>query len=265
VNVGHVGNHNRCIEEARGEFLAIFHDHDFYAPEILARAVALFDAHPRAGIVCAGFRMVDPARPERVKSTCVERWGAVTDGRAIRRVLLRRWPSPVPAQTAVVRRACYEKAGGFRPECGLPCDRDLWIRILREWDLGYIAEPMARLRDADPVPSFDARRAEGVWQHVRDHLKIDFDHLPTEFEGRPVRLWWAWKRNRVYAWRQCWKLAGWALAKPHPEVCRAGPRAFRDAGFGYSAQVFSALAQSTIAGAALGSLLRLYRTTTRQG
>jgi hypothetical protein len=187
------------------------------------------------------------------------------DGRAIRRLLLHRWPSPLPAQTAIVRRACYELVGGFRPECGLPCDRDLWIRILRDWDLGYIAEPLARLRDAEPVGSFDARGAEGVWQLVRDHLKIDSDHLGTEFEGRPFQLWWEWKRARVRAWRQCWQRAIWALSKPHPEVCRAAPRAFRDAGFGFSARAFSALAQSAFAGAALGSLLRLYRTATRNG
>ena len=45
-NVGQIENQNRCIEEAAGEIIAIFHDDDIYHPDILRRSLAMLDKYP---------------------------------------------------------------------------------------------------------------------------------------------------------------------------------------------------------------------------
>src|SRR3954463_3838495 len=52
VNCGLILNQNRAIELATGELIAIYHDDDFYHPDIVRRSIEVLDANPRVGVVC---------------------------------------------------------------------------------------------------------------------------------------------------------------------------------------------------------------------
>lgn len=54
-----VGNWNRCVELARGEFVTLLHHDDRWLSGFVARARRLFDAHPEAGVIYGGCRIVD--------------------------------------------------------------------------------------------------------------------------------------------------------------------------------------------------------------
>lgn len=56
-NVGLEASTNRLIDEARGEYLAIFDHDDISLPERLQREVDFLDANPKYGVVSAQFRL----------------------------------------------------------------------------------------------------------------------------------------------------------------------------------------------------------------
>src|SRR5688572_26768997 len=58
--LGLYGNWNRAIGLARGEYIALFHDHDEYAPTAVARAVEVFQRSARVGMVHVGVEIVRP-------------------------------------------------------------------------------------------------------------------------------------------------------------------------------------------------------------
>lgn len=264
-NVGHVENHNRCLEEARGDVIAIYHDHDLYDRDLVRRSVELLAANPQVGMVCCAVHLVDPTCPERIIRTFAEDWPPVVSGLELRNRLLHRWPSPIPAPTAMVRRACYEQCGGFRPEFGLAADRELWIRILRCWDLGYIAEPLARLRDGEKPEGFDHVRALNIWKTIENHARIQRTHLEGEFAGAKLRLWFERRRLHAKVFAEMWRQAVWSLAKGHEEVIRTGIPAFADAGLNGSAGVLKWLARhGRVAGAAASRFLELYKGVARR-
>src|SRR5438093_10311878 len=58
-NLGMVGNWNRCVQLAQGEYVAILHDDDFWAEDYLARVVPLLDRHGNVGLVYSAAVVVD--------------------------------------------------------------------------------------------------------------------------------------------------------------------------------------------------------------
>jgi GT2 family glycosyltransferase len=50
----------------------------------------------------------------------------------------------VATSTAVVRRECLLRVGGFDRELRISEDYDLWLRVAREFQIGYVPQPLAR-------------------------------------------------------------------------------------------------------------------------
>ena len=55
ARLGLVGNWNRCVELARGEYIYLFHQDDVMEPDNLARKSSFLDEHPSAGFVTPMF------------------------------------------------------------------------------------------------------------------------------------------------------------------------------------------------------------------
>lgn len=223
TNVGIIGNQNRCIEEARGDLIAIYHDHDLYHPDLLRRSVALLDQYPDVGIVCAAVHMIDPIHTDKIIQTYRESWPEVVSGRDLVKTLTVRWDSPIAAPTAIVRRACYDCVGKFASDIGLGADRELYIRILSHWNLGYISEPMALLRIRDSSHGIDAQQ---FWQGLHDHVRIQRTYIDQTFVSSAFRRRIEYQRLRIKRLYEFWKAALWAQAKGFTHVSSMGVRAF---------------------------------------
>jgi len=89
------------------------------------------------------------------------------------------------------RRKAIVEAGGFRQEEEPFCDRELWMRIALDWDLGYISRPLVGFR-AHPetiTGSVAAQRgvnSEGrkrflLYSQINFQRRMDFlDEAPLE-------------------------------------------------------------------------------------
>lgn len=198
ANLGLYPNWNRCLGLARGEYVAIYHDHDVYDLRIVERSVAVLAAHPSVAFVYTGVRMVDGSG--QVVETWVEEWRpAVVPGRWVARRMARRWSSFVHASTVMVRRNAYARVGTYAEDLGLPGDMDMWVRLALVGDVAYIAEPLV----AAPVRAPWDYTSQPTWQDIQALARIQRVNWTRAYAGNLLmlgigRVWYPLRRDVGY-------------------------------------------------------------------
>lgn len=140
VNVPLGAARNLAIARAEGELLAFLDCDDEWLPAKLERQVALFEANPRAGLVCTDTemfggkgtlsRMFESARPAR--------------GMVFRELMTRQW---ISMSSAMIRKAALESLGEWFDESLNVCEEaDVFYRIAKTWELDHVDEPLTRWR-----------------------------------------------------------------------------------------------------------------------
>ena len=120
-NQGHIRSYNEGLGLARGEFMGVLAADDFVLrPDAVARQVALFDAHPRLGMVYSAYAMVDvDSKPFRSFQPFAHDY--VRNGFDEFRSLM--FANYVPHSGTLVRRTCHEQIGWY--DTALPHRRRL--------------------------------------------------------------------------------------------------------------------------------------------
>lgn len=133
------GARNLGVQRARTPCVAFCDDDSWWAPGALARAIELFDAHPRLGLIAA---RVHVGSDERLDGTCA----------AMRESPLRGAPSqpgrPVLgflACASAVRRDAFLAVGGFHAEFGIGGEEQLLAvdLVAARWQVAYVDELLA--------------------------------------------------------------------------------------------------------------------------
>lgn len=142
-NLGQFENVNRCIQRARGEYIAIYHSDDLYDPRIVEKEVSFLEAHPEAGAVFALDRWVDDRDrvfgatrlPNGVRANiCLE----LTD---VIPALLRNKNRFLRAPTFMGRAEVFRRVGLFNTaDYDIAGDLEMWLRILTEFKIGILGE-----------------------------------------------------------------------------------------------------------------------------
>jgi len=147
TNVGAIGNFNKCIDEAHGEYFVLAADDNFYRPRFVEKCVRLIEIEPDLPIVLSAYdvlivnefsdndRRIVPARLSKKLSTGV--WQG-TD------ILQEYLHGRISAQllSSLVRTDILRRNGGYNPH---PCasDEATWIPFLLEGRAGLVNEPCA--------------------------------------------------------------------------------------------------------------------------
>jgi glycosyltransferase involved in cell wall biosynthesis len=260
-NIGLIPNQNRAYEEASGELIAIYHDHDLYHLDLVRRSVEMFDRHPNVGVVAPAVHWVNEGERNKIVETVIQPWKAVTPGRDMRRLLLHQWSSPIMAPAAMVRRICYEQNGGcFNVEFGDCGDREMWMRLLKNWDFGYIAEPMATfVRRPRLLKGFSREQAEEFWSSAQSHMRMHRMYLEEDYGNKPLQ--YPIERLRLfYSSHWCfWVAALWCVAKEEREAAGLAVGAFHRAGMHVSAAAFDRMRRSSLFQRSLATAVRIIR------
>ncbi len=141
-NVGHIANFHTCLTRARGEIVHLLHGDDVVRPGFYAALQRGFDAHPGLGAAfcrpvyadAAGnaVAMVPEEQPEA---------GLLPDALA-RLATEQRIMTP----SIAVRRAVYERLGGFDRRLACAEDWEMWVRIAAHFPIWYEPRPLAVYR-----------------------------------------------------------------------------------------------------------------------
>lgn len=176
TNLGLHGNHNYCMDQGRGEFVSIFHDHDLHSPGLIREYVEFLQAHPTVGVVCADWWLIDDtdaqigARDYRVKE--------VTPGFEYIEQTMRSGQTSIGIAGALVRRAAL---GDIRFVLDAPIgfgDFPIWFRMAETWDIGHISRRLWSWRQNDV--SHSARPIQSI---ACDYHKNIGDYC-DQFEAR---------------------------------------------------------------------------------
>jgi len=146
-NRGQVPNYNHCLSLARGEYITIFSDDDLMLSENLASKVAVLDRHPNVGLVYSKYHVIDATGEITMADT---NWGhgveRTMDSNAGRIEVLSARGNLVNSPTAVFRRACYERLGGFTSRLRFAFDYEYWLKIAALYEVAFLARPLIKWR-----------------------------------------------------------------------------------------------------------------------
>jgi glycosyltransferase involved in cell wall biosynthesis len=174
-NLGLVGNHNYCIEQARGEFLHFLHQDDTVEPGFYDAVLEPMLADERLVAAFTHNRYIDARGNQRGTGDPPRPQLGVLPDWYIRLSLEIRIQFP----SIVVRRKTYEKVGGFYPGRRFSFDWDLWNRVAASGPVWYDPRPLANYRVHQESATFGFREKERVvdaMQTVANMVQL----VPTE-------------------------------------------------------------------------------------
>lgn len=166
ANVGHVRNFNTCLARARGRLVHLLHGDDVVRPGFYDAMAHAFARAPEAGAVCCRWSVLDEAGRERhVAPLLREGSGWLADWLETLAVGQR-----LQAPSIVVRRAVYERLGGFdeRVRC-YGEDWEMWVRIAAHYPVWYDSRVLASYRVHGASLSGAALR---TGENIRDLMRV---------------------------------------------------------------------------------------------
>jgi glycosyltransferase involved in cell wall biosynthesis len=168
-NLGITANHNLALEEVRSEYCLIVPDDDVLFPSILQRTVPVLDENPRAGMVHARFQVLAEGG-EVVKDDEDWTYGLHEDvvepgDEFLRESML--WSCRVCASTALMRMEALPDPP-FDQDDYPAIDFGMWLRMALDWDLAFLATPLAgyRIHRATHSAAFGPPRGSGYTMHT---------------------------------------------------------------------------------------------------
>ena len=147
-NLGLVGNANRCLTLADGEYVCILHHDDAILPKNLERKVHVLDKNPEVGFVHSNVFVTD------AEGQIVSEWNEdsrrdyIEDGRKVfhRYITRMHLGALIFIGAVLARRACYDRLGGYRPELHYADDSEMWMRMSLFYDVACIGTPLVKWR-----------------------------------------------------------------------------------------------------------------------
>jgi glycosyltransferase involved in cell wall biosynthesis len=132
---------NTGIAHSRGEYIAFLDDDDEWYPDKLARQMeVMLGSESQVGAVYTGYVIVD-----RTSGSVRGRMIPTQRGNLHNKLLE---SNPIGgASSVLLKRAVLEKVGLFDESLPSFQDRDLWIRISREFHFDYVQDPLLNYFD----------------------------------------------------------------------------------------------------------------------
>jgi glycosyltransferase involved in cell wall biosynthesis len=175
TNLGLVGNWDRCVALARGEFVKFLFQDDLLATDCVRELVAAC-ADDQVGMAFSGRTILldDPADPRA--RAWRDRFGAVDRGFAhlerqnrgqdlfaqeMAGSFAENWvgePSCV-----LVRTECFRSLGLFNRRMHQDVDLEMWLRVMYHYDVGFVDRPLATFRVHGASATQENQRADRIW------------------------------------------------------------------------------------------------------
>lgn len=129
---------NTGVAAARGSWIALLDDDDYWLPERLELQMALAREFPSLGFIHANyFWLRNDVRVTRPASGIM----AMPSGWVAQELVLSRFS--VATSTTLFRADVFRRIGGFDPAYRVVQDYDLWVRLSLVCQFGYVAAPLA--------------------------------------------------------------------------------------------------------------------------
>lgn len=181
--------YNQGFKLSCGEYIVFLDSDDVLLGRALEKGVTVLDNHPEVGFSYGQAYMIDEnGSTYRVKKSSFLDKSTIVDSKEQIRELL--FFNRIPSPTVMVRRRCFEEAGGFYEELSIAEDHHLYIRLAKRHQVAYIAEPLIKCRIHPNGLHLEAnhKTAEKAWRLIL-HEVFDDPELAPEFEPLKSRAY----------------------------------------------------------------------------
>lgn len=226
TNQGHIATYNEgLLGWARADYSLLISADDLVTPGSLARAAAVLDRHPEAGMAYGSATIFyDEDYPSLPPVAPDYQYRLATGEQFIRRCFT--IGNPVPTACAVVRTRVQQQLGGYDPKLPFTADLDLWasfagigpIALLRPVQGLYRKHSTAMSRNYYERANRDRRELISTADAITARLATRFPELPSLNADM----------RRRFALQSCWD-AGQAIEDGNPEQVAECMRFSREA------------------------------------
>ena len=191
--LGLAGNWNRAIGLARGELVHLLHQDDYVMPGFYTAIDRGFHAVPEAGMAFCRTRIVDGDN-RTIKTSSRLRWLPGVLPNWLPRIAERQ---RIQTPAAVVRRAVYERLGGFRPDLHQALDWEMWVRIAAQHPVWYEPQSLAAYRRHPHNESSRLAATGALWPDILHAIEINAAALPDDQRTRMIQASARWHAASV--------------------------------------------------------------------
>jgi len=182
-NIGGEANSTRCIELAKGEFIAAYHSDDIYLPNMVEKQVQVFQDNSTLGAVFTSANIINS-------------YGKIIGESKVPIELINKKVYYFPdiflstlsnlnflsCPSAMVRGKIYKEVIPFNEKMfGISADLDMWFRILGRYPIAIINEKLMNRRISNTHVSFSCgylRTEQSDFYRVMDYyLANKFDNM----------------------------------------------------------------------------------------
>jgi glycosyltransferase involved in cell wall biosynthesis len=200
ANLGMVGNWNRCLERAAGEYVKVLCADDVLsASDSLAKMASVLDRDPGVSLVASPRNVIDERSAFLRLFSCFP--GPVDeDGKAVVRRCLRRRENLIGEPTVTMFRKS-QAARGFSPRYRHIADLEMWLHLLEQGRFVFLAEPLSSVRRHGAQ---ETAANIGDQSDREDVIRLLDDYLDRPYVGIGPTMRWFLKYDVDYDY---WKSA----------------------------------------------------------
>lgn len=181
---------NVGIKNACGEYIVLCDSDDLMLPGRIDSVVYHMDNHPEVGMVCTDavkfdavngdygcnhMNAMDYSRFNDLKTQCVDGDFYIVDKKQAYSCLF--YENYILTSSVTIRRKVFDEVGYFDESLANAEDWELWFRISRSYDLGYLDQICVRYRLREGSISTRAAHIQGINNirvlHKRIELNLD--------------------------------------------------------------------------------------------
>lgn len=146
TNLGMVGNWNKALEYARGEYIKVLPADDYILQGSLRKQVSILDKNPEVALVCGAKRVID-ANGKHLFTKRFLKSDKVMDGKVAIDKVIRSGSNTIGEGGCVMfRRNLLKFTGGFEDDIFYAEDIQLWFKLLLHGKIYVMADEVAAFR-----------------------------------------------------------------------------------------------------------------------
>jgi hypothetical protein len=178
-NVGHTRNFATCLRRSRGLLIHQLHGDDLVRDGFYRTMERAFAAHPEIGAAFCRHDVIGEQGQWQSTSPLERETSGILDDWLATLALGQRIQTPA----MVVRRAVYERLGGFDERLSWTEDWEMWVRIAAHYPVWYEVESLAVYRAHAASNTGQYMRTGETSRDMRRAIEINRGHLPPERAG----------------------------------------------------------------------------------